>query len=340
MLGHSVEPREVDLMPNDRHPADIVVVTWRGRATLPRCLASVRSVMGLAPHVIVVDNASEDGTASWLAAQAGVDKVVTSPRNLGFAGGANAGIRSGSAPYVGLLNDDAEVEPAWLDTLVAVLEAPGNERVAAVTSRVLLSGSHLVNSTGNLVSPQGRGRDRDWLVPREQHRTAGEVFGFCGAATLLRRAALDEVGLFEEDLFLYYEDTDLSWRLRAAGWTILYEPGAVASHRHASSSHEGSPQFTLWNERNSLIVFTRHAPAHLVLSVHLRRAVGLLVHTARRPRSAVTAARWRAMYEHARRLRRTLAERRSIWRSARVTRRQVARLLNDPADDYPVVADA
>jgi N-acetylglucosaminyl-diphospho-decaprenol L-rhamnosyltransferase len=332
MLGHPVEPREMDLMPNDRHPADVVVVTWRGRGTLPGCLASVRRAMGQAPHLIVVDNASDDGTAPWLATQPGLDKVVSSPRNLGFAGGANLGIRSGSAPYVGLLNDDAEVEPAWLDTLVGVLEAPGNERVAAVTSRLLLSDGELVNSTGNLMSPQGRGRDRDWLVPREQQRPAGEVFGFCGGAALLRRAALDEVGLFEEDLFLYYEDTDLSWRLRAAGWTILYEPKAVASHRHASSSQEGSPQFTLWNERNSLIVFTRHAPAHLVLIAHLRRTVGLLIHTARRPRSAVTAARWRAMYEHARRLRRTLAERRSIWRTPRVTRRQVARLLSDPAD--------
>jgi GT2 family glycosyltransferase len=323
---------KVDPVPGESRTVDVVVVTWRGRATLPGCLASVRRAMGQGSLLMVVDNGSDDGTASWLATQPDVDMVVTSGRNLGFAGGANKGIRAGSAPYVGLLNDDAEVDPGWIDAMVAVLAAPGNERVAAVTSRVLLSGSELVNSTGNLMTSRGRGRDRDWLVPQVQARGPGEVFGFCGAATLLRRAALDEVGLFEEDLFLYYEDTDLSWRLRAAGWSIVYEPSAIASHRHASSSNEGSPDFTLWNERNSLIVFTRHAPAALVLLVHLGRAVRLLNHTVRNPLSPVTAARWLGMFQHLRRLPRTLGDRRSIWRSARVPRRQVARLLADPGD--------
>jgi hypothetical protein len=119
--------------------------------------------------------------------------------------------------------------------------------------------------------------------------------------------------------------------LRASGWTVRYEPTAVVEHRHATSSGEGSPRFTLWNERNSLVVFTRHAPARLVLAVHVRRAVGLLAHTARDPRSAVTRARWRAMGQHLVRLPRTLVERRRTWQGAAVPRAEVARLLERSA---------
>jgi GT2 family glycosyltransferase len=208
-----------------------------------------------------------------------------------------------------------------------VLTAAGNERVAAVTSRVLLTGRQLVNSTGNEVMRSGRGRDRDWRTPASTVRPAGEVFGFCGAGVLLRRAALDEVGVFDGSLFLYYEDTDLSWRLRAGGWTVRHEPTAVVEHRHAASSGVGSPQFTAWNERNSLIVFSRHAPAPLVVAMHLRRLAGLVLHTARDGRSPVTRARWRATGAHLRRLPRTLTQRRRIWSDSAVPRRVVATLL-------------
>jgi N-acetylglucosaminyl-diphospho-decaprenol L-rhamnosyltransferase len=102
----------------------------------------------------------------------------------------------------------------------------------------------------------------------------------------------------------------------------------VATHQHASSSRVGSTRFTLWNERNSLIVFTRHAPAHLVAGAHVRRIVGLLVHSMRAPGAAVTRARWHAMGQHLRRLPRTLRERRRIWGSAVVPRAEVAQLLD------------
>jgi N-acetylglucosaminyl-diphospho-decaprenol L-rhamnosyltransferase len=308
----------------------IVVVSWDAVELLEGCLTALRRQewAGSPPRLVVVDNASTDGTREWLADQAPDVAVVVAQRNLGFAGGANLGLAGVHSPYVAVVNNDAEVEAGWLAALVSVLETPGNERVGAVTSRVLLAGSGQVNSTGNTLTRAGRGRDRDWLAPASVERGPGEVFGFCGAAALLRRSALDEVGLFDEDLFLYYEDTDLSWRLRAAGWTVRYEPSAMATHQHASSSRVGSTRFTLWNERNSLIVFTRHAPAHLVAAVHLRRLVGLLVHSLRAPGAAVTRARWRAMGQHLRRLPRTLRERKRIWRSAVVSRAEVAQLLD------------
>ena len=215
----------------------VVVVTWEGRDLLRECLASLatQTLPRSEYCVVVVDNASTDGTAQMLASEHPDVEVITAPTNLGFAGGANLALVRPSTPYVVLLNNDATAEPGLLAAFVEAMEAPGAVRVAAVTGKVLLTGTGLINSTGNLMSRTGRGYDRDWQRRDDGSRGAGEVFGFCGAAVALRAEALAEVGVFDGDLFLYYEDTDLSWRLRRAGWTVRFEPQAVAWHRHCTT---------------------------------------------------------------------------------------------------------
>jgi N-acetylglucosaminyl-diphospho-decaprenol L-rhamnosyltransferase len=308
----------------------VVVVTWNGAHLIQDCLASLagQTLEAERFRVIVVDNASDDGTQAMLSRDFPWVDVISSPRNVGFAGGANLGLRQISTPYAVVLNNDATADEGMLASFVRALDDPTAAQVGAVTGRVVLAESGLLNSTGNLVSRIGRGFDRDWLRPDDSARPAGAVFGFCGAAACLRVAALARVGLFDEELFLYYEDTDLSWRLRAAGWEVRYEPAAVARHQHASSSSEGSPLFHFWNERNSLVVFTRHAPLQVVVVMLLRRIVGLAVHTVRDgPSAAVTRARWRAVGHYLRRLPRTLSERRSIWQGSPTSRSAVGRWL-------------
>jgi N-acetylglucosaminyl-diphospho-decaprenol L-rhamnosyltransferase len=304
----------------------VIVVTWNAAQLVRDCLTSLaaQTLDAECYRVVVVDNASEDGTAAMLARDFPLVSVVASSSNRGFAGGANLALREVATPYAVVLNNDALADEDMLSAFVTAMEAPGAERVGAVTGRVLLAERGLLNSTGNLVSRNGRGYDRDWLQPDHGTRPAGDVFGFCGAAAVLRMSALDEVGLFDEGFFLYYEDTDLSWRLRAAGWGVRFEPAAIAVHRHAQSSRDGSPLFHLWNERNSLITVTRHAPISVVARTLLRRTVGLLSHTAREgPTSPVTRARWRAMGQYLARLPRTLAERRAIWAHSRQSRSAV-----------------
>jgi GT2 family glycosyltransferase len=278
-------------------------------------------------RVVVVDNASEDDTLLVLSDEFPHVQVIVAERNLGFAAGANLGLRITESPIVVLLNNDATADCNMLRAFTDSMNSAGREQVAAITGKVLLANGNRINSTGNLVSRTGRGFDRDWLRPVDRVRAGSEVFGFCGAAAALRMSALRDVGLFDDELFLYYEDTDLSWRLRAAGWAVTYEPDAVAHHCHATSSEAGSPFFTYWNERNSLIVFTRHAPGRLVIAAAARRTVGLLWHTARAPLSPVTRARWRAAGAFVARLPKTLRERKSMWADARVPRETVARLL-------------
>ena len=134
-------------------------------------------------------------------------------------------------------------------------------------------GEVLVNSTGNLVDASGNGYDRDWLVPAEQEHSPSEVFGLCGGACAIRREAWQALGGFREDLFMYYEDTDLSWRLREHGWRVVYVREAVVRHEHASSSGTGSPMFIRVNARNRILVAAAHSPARVVVQALARTLV-------------------------------------------------------------------
>jgi N-acetylglucosaminyl-diphospho-decaprenol L-rhamnosyltransferase len=339
-----------------------VVVSWDGAHLLPDCLDSLlaQSVTGL--EVVVVDNASADDTATMLAERYPGVTLVSSKTNLGFGGGANLGLTGFTGPYVALLNNDATFAEDAIERMISVLEEPGNEDVGAVTAKILLAGTYLldrgltqdtaptgsfrrddgwlvatdpgsdgairvVNSTGNVTTRRGTGTDRDWLRTEGDESLAADVFGFCGGAALLRKVALDEVGVFDRGLFLYYEDTDLSWRLRAGGWTVRYCGQAVAHHLHAASSGRASPLFRYHNTRNSLVVFARHAPVAVVVGSFARQLIGCVVAGLSRsePR-AVTMARVRGLSAFVRRLPRTLRER-ARWRSAKVSRAEVARLL-------------
>ncbi len=272
----------------------VVVVTWNGLGLTRRCLESLRAqrAPGLEVELVVVDNGSADGTVAALSSEPDL-RVVALGRNTGFAGGVNAGIAASRGDVVVLLNNDAVAEPGFLEHLVAPLLQPGRARVGATTGRVVLSGrfrparpgeegmvdsaghrwvrvthgdgARLLNSTGNEVTISGNGRDRDWLADAGSPPAAREVFGFNGGCAALLRAAVEDVGPLEERLFMYYEDTELSWRLRRRGWVVEHVHEAVTVHDHAGSSDATSAFFRDHNERNRLTVALLHAPAPVVL---------------------------------------------------------------------------
>jgi N-acetylglucosaminyl-diphospho-decaprenol L-rhamnosyltransferase len=341
-----------------------VVVSWNGAHLLPNCLDSLLAQTVAADlEVVVVDNASEDGTTTMLSERYPGANVVRSESNLGFAGGADLGLANFAGPFIALLNNDATFDRDAIEQMISVMEQAGNERVGAVTAKILLAGTykldrgfteatvptgsfkrddgwlvpvepdspgsiHVVNSTGNVVTRRGIGTDRDWLRTEGLISPDAEVFGFCGGAALLRTAALDEVGGFDGELFLYYEDTDLSWRLRAGGWSIQYSELAIAHHLHAATSDSASPLFRYYNTRNSLEVFAKHAPMTLVAGSFARQLVGSVLAALRHSEQrSVTQARFRGLRAFIRRLPRALRER-ERWKTAAVSRAKVARLLN------------
>jgi len=118
----------------------------------------------------------------------------------------------------------------------------------------------VINNVGSMLTDDLYGADRGCLEPDEgQFDTSAEVFAWCGAAVLLSRAYIDDVGVFDERLFLYYEDLELAWRGRERGWRYLYVPDSVVRHVHAATSVEGSSKKHYFDERNRLLVLTRHA---------------------------------------------------------------------------------
>ncbi|MGZ4619624.1 MAG: glycosyltransferase family 2 protein, partial [Frankiaceae bacterium] len=233
-------------------------------------------------------------------------------------------------PFAVLLNNDAVPEPDWLDRLLSPFTAPGAERLAAVTAKVLFAADGRLNNAGGVVRSDGYARDRGFGEPAEGHYDMpADVFSFSGTAVALRTAALREIGLFADEFFTYYEDTDLSWRLRLAGWQIRYEPTAVVHHLHAATSDVRSRSFAFYNERNRLLMLTRNAPPSTAVRQVVRFvATTLLLALRRLLRVPVPAdhqfrlaLRMKVLWSYLRLLPRSLQARREIGQTARVGRK-------------------
>ena len=184
----------------------------------------------------------------------------------------------------------------------------------------------VINNVGSNLFAGGFGGDRGFLeADRGQFDEPAEVFAWCGGAVLLRRAYLEAVGGFDERLFLYYEDTDLSWRGRLAGWRYLYVPGSIVHHRHAASSGGvGSPVFQFHTERNRLLVLIKNAPHRVTiraLAVQARIVAEMVVIDVVRP--TLTFHR-----PHLRRLRPKL---KAMWGVAKLTPAMLADRRRSPA---------
>jgi GT2 family glycosyltransferase len=288
-----------------------VVVTWRGRHLIGSCLDALAHQTR--PHqVLVVDNASTDGTAEQIARH-GV-AVLRMHRNTGYAGALAAAMPLVRTPYMAWLNDDTQPSPGWLAALEDALDA---DQEAAAAASVLHAADGTVRSTGVALTHRGYGADTTGMTP----------FGFCGGAALLRTDLLRAAGGVPAGLFCYYEDTDTSWRLRLAGYRVLAVPGARVRHTGGASAQHGSAAFHRWNERNRLLVLLRCAPAR-VAATELARFAGLtLLLPVRRDAPAApnftVALRVRVLAEVATHLPATLLARSRISRRATVNRSTV-----------------
>jgi hypothetical protein len=250
----------------------VVVVTWCGVRHLNGCLDALATQ---GPHAaLVVDNASDDGSAKIIAAHPSAPDVLRLPRNLGYAGGLAEALRQVKTPFVAWLNDDAEPSPGWL---TALEEALDTDPAAAAAGAVLTHADGTIQTAGVRLTADGHGADLTG---------DGSVFGFCGGAVLLRTAALRAVGGIPAGFFCYYEDTDTAWRLRLAGWRILRVDAARARHKHGASAGPANPAFHRWNERNRLLTLLRCAPGKVAFAAALRFLAITLALPLRRLRGA------------------------------------------------------
>lgn len=247
--------------------ASVVIPNWNGRHFIGACLDSLRVQTFKDFEVIVVENGSVDGSLEFIQENYPEVTILAQPKNLGFAGGVNQGIRRSRAKYVALFNNDAIADKNWLTELVNVLESDKN--IAAVTSKILqLKNSKdrvNIDSTGDFMTiwgiPFPRGRDE---VDQGQYDTVEEVFGACGGSVLYRRSLFDEIGFFDEDFFAYYEDVDISFRARLAGYKIFYQPKSIVYHKVGGTSGGGATPFTRFHSvKNTFYLYFKNMPAVL-----------------------------------------------------------------------------
>jgi GT2 family glycosyltransferase len=226
-------------------PGDIaiLIVNWNACADLRRCLASLQAQTDRAFEVVVVDNGSQDDSCAMVRREFPAVRLLPTGENLGFAEGCNRGLAATTQPWVFMLNNDTCVEPAAVAALRQAARA-GGPRLGMLQARiVLMDQPHLTNSTGVLLRRSGEFIDRDFAAPLRPEDTPEEIFCVSAGAALYRRAMLEAVrlpsGVFDASFFMYYEDVDLGWRARLAGWHAEYVPDALIYHRfHGSQSQQ------------------------------------------------------------------------------------------------------
>jgi N-acetylglucosaminyl-diphospho-decaprenol L-rhamnosyltransferase len=266
-----------------------VVVSYNTRDELLRCLGSLDAGAGPA-ETIVVDNASRDGSAAATRRAFPAVRVIENADNLGFARATNLGLRAARGELALILNSDAEVRPETVATLARVLATrPG---VAVLGPRTVSGDGAIQVSAGPHLRPLAEWRQRRLVrgVRRRDPaalRRAEAAFArehepswVSGSCMMARRAALEQVGLFDEGYFLYEEDVDLCVRLRAAGWRVLYTPEAVVVHHLGRSMARDPYRARLEYERSHIRFYRKHngwpAAAALRLAILATSALGWL----------------------------------------------------------------
>jgi GT2 family glycosyltransferase len=260
----------------------VVIVNWNTRELLRACLASLRAACrtsDLQTEVIVVDNASTDGSAEMVAAEFAEVRLIANAENRNYAAGSNQGLRPAAGHFILLLNPDTEVPAGVGDHLVRFLRNHPEAGAAAPA----------------LIYPDGRGQAsvRGFPTPRA---LAGELTGLArlfpgspwgayrarnlpqdrptpvdqpmASAFLLRRLALEQVGPFDEAFPLFFNDVDLCFRLKEAGWEIYYDPRVQVTHAGGASTRQVRPRAILQSHEGLRRFYAKHYRGRLSWPVY------------------------------------------------------------------------
>lgn len=272
----------------------VVIPSWNSAGLLPRCLDSLAG-QGAELELLVVDNGSTDGSVELLR-ERGVPHVSL-PENVGFAAAVNLGAARTTAPMVLALNADTVLEPGAVGRLAAALAA--DPELGGVQPRILQLeagatadvASARLYSRGMALSADGRAFEEGAGEAQDARSAAGEVFGVCGAACLLRRELFERLGGYDERYFAFYEDVDLNVRARIAGWRFAYVPEAVVWHLGNASWLAEAPSPGAWNARlvarNRLATQVKFMPARALPRI-LAVELGSLARAAKQGRFRAT----------------------------------------------------
>jgi len=241
----------------------IIVVNWNGRTFLEDCLQSLRRQTYRSFSITLVDNGSTDGSVEFVSGRFPEVRVIALRENLGFAGANNFALKDLTTPYAALLNNDAIADPRWLGSLVEALEQT-KEAGFAASKMLRYNRREVIDRCGDGYTRAGSGLLRGSGEPAGHYSRREWIFGACAGAALYRASMLEDIGLFNGDFFLLYEDVDLSFRAQLKGHKCLYVPEAVVYHKGSSSLVHDSPLSVYYGHRNLEWVYIQNMPARLI----------------------------------------------------------------------------
>ena len=231
----------------------IIIVNYNGKPWLEECIESVKASEAAREEIIVVDNASTDGSRECVQDVPDI-KLVKLDSNCGFAQASNLGAAAATGDYLVFLNNDTVVKAGWLDALLRVMTSDANIGVAG--SKLLFHDNPtILNSAGANITFNGRGYDIGFLdTDSEDYNVLRRVGAVCAASMMVRQDEFLRLGGFDPLYFMYFEDVDLCWRYWLSGQKVVYVPESVVYHRFSASSESSghSPLKVFYGTRNSM----------------------------------------------------------------------------------------
>lgn len=281
----------------------VVIPNWNGKRFLATCLGALQQQTLPDIEVIIVDNASTDGSQAYIKAEYPNVRLIELDNNRGFTGACNIGMEAARAEIIALLNNDTEADKDWAAQIAGAFEA--HPEAGIVASKMLLFDQRdRFHTAGDFFTTDGRAGNRGaWQVDCGQYDRGEYVFSACGGAAAYRQSMLNAVGMLDDDFFFLLEDVDLAWRAQLAGYRVWYTPSAIVYH-HLSATGGGATA-SYYDGRNGIWLIIKNVPAPLL------RRYGRQI-AARQAKLAWDAARsWRGPEARAR-LRGMLAGLRAI----------------------------
>lgn len=248
----------------------IIILAHNSLKFLPKCLTSILNANYSNFEVILVDNASTDGSLEYVRKNFSYDprlKIISNKANLGFAEGNNVGVKLAKGEYLFFLNVDTIVDPNWLNELIKVMR--DYPFVGICQSKLLsLKNPKLFDSAGDFIDKYGvtMRRGGDLLEKDEgQYDKIEEIFSSRGAALMTRREVINEIGLFDPAYFITYEDVDFCWRARLHGYRVLYVPTSIVYHVGEASSPASIKVF--YTTKNGIMTLIKNYELHNLFKI-------------------------------------------------------------------------
>jgi GT2 family glycosyltransferase len=300
--------------------ASVIIPNYNGWRFLPTCLDSLRRQTVQGFEIILVDNASTDGSVDLVAQHyAEVRSLCRQDNRSFFSGAVNLGIRAARSDIVFLLNNDTELDDRCLAELLAGLASHPECGMAAAKLR-LFDRRDTLHAAGDYYGVDGIPGNRGvWEQDKGQYDSAAYVFAACAGAGAYRKSLFEEVGYFDEDFVGYCEDVDLGWRAQLAGYRCVFVPSAVIYHRLSATG--GGPVASFYTGRNTISVIAKDVPSELIRR-HWRRMVAAQARITwaalRAWRGEAARARLRGQLAGLLSIPRTLSKRRAVQATRRV----------------------